>query len=158
MSPSAVTILGVRKRNFKLVMRKKTMKTKVLFCLLSGMMMLGMVSCLQDDELSVDMVDNEKVAFRFEASVASDTRTTFSEDFTGLVWTKGDRLSFYTDAGDENVPSSTYEKGDKSFSASLSAGAKWVYALYPYGEAERSSDGSFTIRIPQHQTQSEAEC
>lgn len=115
-------------------------------------------ACSQDDDfMSVNdaIAKSGKKLFNFEVKLSAETRTTFDENYN-LIWSEGDRLSFFTDAGEMCVPSEPYISGSNYFSVEFSADATTVHAYYPEGmitTREDDPNGYFTIPADQYQQQ-----
>ena len=101
-------------------------------------------ACSQEENMLKDMPGDAKQTYSFQALFSPETRTTFNADFSGLEWTEGDVIGFYTDANDQNIQSTPVEDG--YFSADLSEGATEVYAYYPY--SENASYGTSDLVLP----------
>lgn len=131
------------------------MKNSKLYWLLS-VATVAFAACSQEDVFVEENTGGEeKKEFSFQAEIDPMTRTTFGEDYRGLVWTEGDQLGLYTNNGDANVPSTTYKEGSP-FVASLSAGTGEVYAIYPYWEGAKREGNKIVTQLSQYQTQEKA--
>lgn len=119
--------------------------------LYSAMMAAVFTACSQDDNVPTTVTGGEKQTYNFRAEISPETRTTFNADFSGLEWSSGDMVGFYTNANDQNVQSTPVEDG--VFSAELSAGATEVYAYYPYSTESYYWNTDFVIPVSQVQRQ-----
>lgn len=88
---------------------------------------------------------------------AALTRTSLGEDRTRLVWTSGDAVGAFSDVASDSNVKAEFNDGSEAFAVEVAAGAKTLYAYYPYSaDNAGKSAAEALVGIPSAQTQTKA--